>query len=65
MLGRGHHSNVYSSWLAGGGTQRQHQYGESDDYGYEIAKDERHVHDFQATILNQMGLDHTKADLPA
>lgn len=60
MLGRGHHARVYSSWLAGGGIKGGITYGESDDYGYEIAKDECHIHDFQATILNQMGLDHTK-----
>jgi hypothetical protein len=60
MKGRSHHAKVYSSWLAGGGIKGGITYGESDDYGYEIAKDECHVHDFQATILHQMGLDHTK-----
>ncbi len=35
-------------------------YGESGDYGYVAAKDQRHVHGFQAAILNQMGLEHTK-----
>lgn len=58
--GRGHHATAYSSWLAGGGVKPGITYGESDDYGYVAAKDQCHVHDFQATILNQMGLDHTK-----
>ncbi|HEU4607652.1 MAG TPA: DUF1501 domain-containing protein, partial [Chitinophagaceae bacterium] len=35
-------------------------YGDTDEFGYNIAKDPVHVHDFQATILNQMGLDHEK-----
>jgi hypothetical protein len=60
LKGRTHHSNVYSSWVAGGGFKGGITYGESDDYGYAVAKDECHVHDFHATILNQMGLDHTR-----
>lgn len=60
QAGRAHHANVYSSWLAGGGIKPGITYGESDDYGFEVTKNECHVHDFQATILNQMGLDHTK-----
>jgi len=60
LKGRTHHSDVYSSWIAGGGVKGGITYGESDDYGYAIAKDECHVHDFHATILNQMGLDHTR-----
>jgi len=58
--GRTHHSTVYSSWMAGGGIKGGITYGESDDYGYEIAKDQCHVHDLHATMLNQMGIDHKK-----
>ena len=60
LAGRAHWGNCYSSWIAGGGIKAGITYGESDDYGYEVAKDQCHIHDFQATILNQLGLDHTK-----
>ena len=60
MAGRAHWANCYSSWMAGGGIKPGIVYGESDDYGYEVAKDLCHIHDFHATVLNQMGLDHTK-----
>jgi hypothetical protein len=58
--GRTHHSAVYSSWVAGGGFKPGLVYGSSDDYGYSIASNPVHIHDLQATILNQLGLDHTK-----
>ncbi len=58
--GRTHQSSVYSSWLAGGGIKGGITYGESDDYGYKVAKNECDIHDFQATILNQLGMDHKK-----
>ena len=58
--GRTHWSKSYSSWMAGGGVKGGTVYGETDDFGYEIAKDPCDIHDFQATILNQMGLDHKK-----
>jgi arylsulfatase A-like enzyme len=59
-LGREHHSAVYSSWLAGGGVKGGITWGESDEHGIAVAKDEMHVHDFHATILYLLGLDHTK-----
>jgi hypothetical protein len=58
--GRTHWSKVYSSWLAGGGVKGGITYGSSDDFGYDIAENPCDIHDFQATILNQMGLDHKK-----
>jgi hypothetical protein len=58
--GREHHHWVFSSWLAGAGVQPGITYGESDDYGIRVAKDPVHVHDFHATILHLMGLDHTR-----
>ena len=58
--GRTHWAKAYSSWMAGGGVKGGMVYGSTDDYGYTIASNPVHVHDFQATILNQLGLDHTK-----
>jgi len=58
--GRSHHPHVFSSWLAGGGVKGGVVYGESDDYGYDVAKDLVHAHDFHATILHLLGLDHER-----
>ncbi|HZN11053.1 MAG TPA: DUF1501 domain-containing protein [Blastocatellia bacterium] len=58
--GRGHFCFAYSSWLAGGGIKGGMNYGQSDDYGMKVAENECHVHDFHATILHQLGFDHTK-----
>ena len=60
VTGRSHHPHVFSSWLAGGGVKGGVVYGESDDYGYEVAKDLVHAHDFHATILHLLGLDHKR-----
>lgn len=58
--GRTHQSTVYSSWMAGGGVKGGSVYGSSDDFGYEVATDVCDVHDLHATILYQLGIDHTK-----
>jgi hypothetical protein len=58
--GREHHSRVFSSWIAGGGVKPGITYGESDDNGVEVASHPVELHDFHATILHLMGLDHTK-----
>jgi uncharacterized protein (DUF1501 family) len=58
--GREHHHWVYSSWLAGAGVKPGITYGESDEYGIDVAKNAVHVHDFHATILHLMGLDHER-----
>lgn len=58
--GREHHHWVFSSWLAGAGVRPGMTYGESDEYGIDVAKNEVHVHDFHATILHLMGLDHER-----
>ena len=58
--GRTHWSTAYSSWMAGGGVKAGMVYGATDEYGLTIASNPVHIHDFQATILNQLGLDHTK-----
>lgn len=58
--GRDHHPRCFTVWMAGGGIKPGIVYGETDELGYNIIKNPVHVHDFQATILNQMGLDHEK-----
>jgi hypothetical protein len=58
--GRGHHSACFSSWLAGGGVKGGITYGETDDIGATVATDKVHVHDFHATILHLLGMDHTR-----
>ena len=58
--GRDHHPRCFTVWMAGGGIKPGIVYGETDEFGYNIASNPVHVHDFQATILNQMGLNHEK-----
>jgi hypothetical protein len=58
--GRSHHPYVFSSWMAGGGVRGGMTYGASDDYGYEVAEDPVHLHDFHATILHLLGFDHER-----
>ena len=57
--GRDHHPRCFTVWMAGGGV-KPGVYGETDDFGYNIVKDPVHVHDFHATILSLMGIDHEK-----
>ena len=47
-------------WLAGGGIKRGYIHGQTDEIGYNVAEGQVHVHDLQATILHQMGLEHTR-----
>jgi hypothetical protein len=58
--GRDHHPRCFTAWMAGGGIKRGLVYGETDDFGYNVATNPVHVHDFQATILNQLGIDHER-----
>jgi arylsulfatase A-like enzyme len=58
--GREHHHWVFSSWLAGGGVKGGMTWGESDEHGIHAARDPVHVHDFHATILHLLGMDHTR-----
>ncbi len=58
--GREHHAEAFSVWMAGGGVKAGFCYGETDDHGCAVAKDEVHLHDFHATILHLMGLNHEK-----
>jgi Protein of unknown function (DUF1501) len=58
--GRDHHGRCFTMWLAGGGVRPGVIYGASDDYGYNIAKDPVSIHDLNATIMNRLGIDHTR-----
>ena len=58
--GRDHHGRCFSSWMAGGGTKPGISYGETDDFSYNVVENGVHVHDFNATVLHQLGLDHEK-----
>jgi hypothetical protein len=58
--GRDHHPNAFTMWLAGGGIKPGITFGESDELGFNAAKDRVHVHDMHATILHLLGFDHTK-----
>ncbi|MEX2640020.1 MAG: DUF1501 domain-containing protein [Balneolales bacterium] len=58
FMGRDHHTEAFSIWMAGGGIKGGITYGETDEIGYAGIKDRVHIHDLQATILHQMGLNH-------
>ncbi len=58
--GREHHSWAFSSWLAGAGVKPGIVHGETDEHGMKPIRDGVHVHDFHATILHLMGLDHER-----
>jgi len=59
-IGRDHHIDAYTMWLAGGGMKRGLVYGSTDEIGYNVTENPVHVHDLQATILHLLGIDHTK-----
>jgi hypothetical protein len=58
--GRDHHGRCFTMWMAGGGIRPGIQYGETDDFCYNITRDPVHVHDLNATLLHQLGLDHER-----
>lgn len=58
--GRDHHPRCFSVFFAGGGVKGGMSYGSTDDFCYNIAENPVHVHDFHATILHQMGVNHEK-----
>ena len=58
--GRDHNNKGYSLWMAGGGVKGGLSYGRTDDYGYEAVENPVHVHDWHATILSLLGLDHER-----
>ncbi|MBN8248241.1 MAG: DUF1501 domain-containing protein [Verrucomicrobia bacterium] len=58
--GRGHHSACFSSWMAGAGVRAGLTYGATDDIGAAVVENRVHVHDFHATLLHLLGLDHER-----
>ncbi|MGO9466236.1 MAG: DUF1501 domain-containing protein [Isosphaeraceae bacterium] len=59
-LGRDHHPQAFTMWLAGGGSKPGLTYGATDDLGFHVAQHPVHVYDLQATILHLLGFDHEK-----
>lgn len=58
--GRDHHPNAFTMWMAGGGMKPGVTLGESDEFGFNVTADRVHVRDLHATILHQLGFDHTR-----
>jgi len=58
--GRDHHPRCFSIWMAGGGVKPGMVYGKTDEFGYNIEENPVHVHDFQATMMHLMGIDHER-----
>lgn len=59
-LGRDHHPQAFTMWMAGGGIKRGLNYGATDDLGFHVVENPVHVYDLQATILHCLGLDHER-----
>jgi hypothetical protein len=58
--GRDHHPYAFTLWMAGGGVKPGLTYGASDEFGFNVVNDAVHVHDFQATLMHLMGIDHER-----
>jgi hypothetical protein len=58
--GRNHHIDAFTMWFAGGGFKKGTIYGQTDEFGFGAVQDPVHVHDIHATILHQLGLDHSR-----
>lgn len=58
--GRDHHPRCFTMWMAGGGVKPGLTYGATDDFGYNITEHGVHVHDFHATLLHLLGIDHER-----
>ena len=63
-MGRDHHPQAFSMWMAGGGIKPGISYGQTDELGFRVAENPVHVHDLQATILHLLGIDHTRLIFP-
>lgn len=62
--GRDHHPRCFSAWMAGGGIKGGMTYGKTDDFSYNVVENPVAVRDLHATILHQLGIDHTKLTFP-
>ncbi len=60
FLGRDHHNEAFTMWMTGGGIKRGFTYGATDEIGFFGIEGKVHVHDLQATILHQLGIDHER-----
>ncbi|QDV62696.1 DUF1501 domain-containing protein [Crateriforma conspicua] len=58
--GRDHHPRCFTMWMAGGGIKPGMTYGATDEFGYNVTENPVHVHDFNATLLHLMGIDHER-----
>jgi hypothetical protein len=62
--GRDHNNKGFTLWMAGGGVKGGMTYGATDDYGYEAVEKRMHIHDWHATLLHLLGLDHERLTYP-
>lgn len=60
VLGRDHYPDCFTMWMAGGGVKGGFNYGQTDELGFGVVENKVHIHDLQATIMHQLGFDHTK-----
>ena len=58
--GRDHHPRCFTAWMAGGGVKAGYVHGATDDFSYNIVEGGVHVHDFHATLLHLLGIDHER-----
>ncbi len=58
--GRDHHPRCFTIWMTGGGVKKGFSYGETDEFGYNVVRDPVHVHNFQATLMYLLGIDHER-----
>lgn len=58
--GRDHNPHAFTYWMAGGGVKRGFSYGQSDEFGFYAAEQKVHIHDFHATLLHLLGIDHER-----
>ncbi len=59
-FGRDHHPRCFTKWMAGGGVRPGMTYGKTDEYSYNVVENPVHVHDFHATLLQLLGIDHER-----
>ncbi|MEL7336564.1 MAG: DUF1501 domain-containing protein, partial [Planctomycetota bacterium] len=58
--GRDHHGRCFTTWVAGGGVKAGFEFGKTCDHSYNIVQDPVHIRDMNATLLNQLGIDHNR-----
>ena len=60
LFGRDHHPRAFTMWMAGAGVKPGFSYGLTDEFGYNVLENPVHIHDFQATLLHLLGIDHER-----